>query len=81
MESLAYLVLGILVAELLFSVAVVVFALIYRLRNKFRKTSMTLTAILAIIAGFLMGQQWQIGLPATISVLIALLLMFAPKKN
>lgn len=81
MESLAYLVLGILATELLVSLGTVTFSVIYRLRGKFRRTSMTLTAILAIVAGWLMGQQWQIGLPATIAVVISVLLLFLPKKN
>lgn len=81
MESLAYLVLGILAFELLFAIVVVTFAIIYRLQGKFRRTTMTLTAVLAIVAGWLMGQQWTFGTPAAIGVLISVALLLIPKKN
>lgn len=78
MEDLALIVTLILAVELLLCLVVVFFAAAYRFRGKFKVTAMVLTGLLAIIAGWLMGQEWRIGLPATIAVIVSILFMYVP---
>ena len=54
MESLAYLVLGLLLAQLALGVLTLVFALMYRLKTKFAITSQVMIGLLALetILGF-----------------------------
>lgn len=79
MQDLAIIVTLILGAEVLLSLVVVFFSAAYRFRGKFKNTAMTLTGLLAILAGWLMGQQWQIGLPATVAVIVSILFMYVPQ--
>lgn len=81
MESLALLVTLILGVEVLVSLAVVFFAAAYRFRGKFKNTAMVLTGLLAIIAGWLMGQEWRVGLPATVAVVVSILFMYLPQAG
>ena len=81
MQDLALIVTLILSLEVLASLVVVFFAAAFRFRGKFRRTAMTLTAILAIVAGWLMGQEWRVGLPATIAVIVSILFMYLPGRS
>jgi hypothetical protein len=81
MQDLAILVSIILGVEILFALATVYFAAVYRFRGSFRKTAMTLTALLAVIAGWLMGQEWRLGLPATVAVMVSVLFMYLPIRS
>lgn len=81
MEDLALLVTVILAAEVLASIAVVFFAAAYRFRGKFRRTAMATTGILAVVAGWLMGQEWRVGLPATVAVIVSILFMYLPGRS
>jgi hypothetical protein len=78
MQDLAIIVSLMLATELLISLAVVYFAAVYRFRGKFKRTAMTLTTLLAILAGWLMGMEWRIGLPATVAVIVSILFMYVP---
>lgn len=79
MESLAILVAVILGLEVLLSLVVVFFAAAYRFRGKFKNTAMVTTGLLAIVAGWLMGQEWRVGLPATVAVIVSILFMYVPQ--
>ena len=81
MQDLAIIVTLILAAEVLASLAVVFFAAAYRFRGKFRRTAMGLTGLLAVLAGWLMGQEWRLGLPATVAVLVSILFMYLPGRS
>ena len=82
MESLAYLVLGILAFEVLLCASALTFSIWFRLRGKFKKTAMTLTAVLAIVAGWLIGMpDGGIGVPPTVVLVASALLLFLPKRK
>lgn len=81
MQDLALIVTLILAFEVLASLAVVFFAAAYRFRGKFRRTAMATTGVLAVEAGWLMGQEWRIGLPATVAVLASILFMYLPVRK
>ena len=81
MQDLALLVTLILAFEVLASLVVVFFAAAYRFRGKFRRTAMATTGLLAVAAGWLMGQEWRIGLPATVAVLASILFMYVPGRT
>lgn len=79
MQDLAILVTLILGVEVLLSLGVVFFAAAYRFRGKFKNTAMVTTGLLAIVAGWLMGQEWRVGLPATVAVIVSILFMYVPQ--
>jgi hypothetical protein len=84
MQDLAIIVSLMLGGELLLALAVVVFAAIYRFKGKFRRTSMTLTVLLAILAGWLVTLSLPLASPAIVGVVASLLFMYVPrlgKKN
>lgn len=78
MQDLAIIVSLMLLTEVLFALTVVVFAALYRFKGMFKRTTMVLTGILAIVAGWLMGLSWQLGTPATVAVIVSILFMYVP---
>lgn len=81
MQDLAMIVTLMLVGEILVSLATVAFALIYRLTGKFRRTAMAMLAVLAIAGGWLVGLQWQIGMPAVVAMLFSIVFMYFPGRR
>jgi hypothetical protein len=81
MESLAYLVLGLLLAQLAIGVLTLVFSVLYRRLGKFAITSQVLIVLLAIemIWGFTISNAF--GLPAAIFVTTSALIRYLPKAN
>lgn len=80
MESLAYLVVGLLLAQLALGVLPLVFSLIYRIKGKFSITSQVLIGVLALemIWGFTINNAF--GIPAAVFVITSALVRYLPKK-
>ena len=81
MEDLALIVSLMLGGEILISLIVVGFSLTYRFTGKFRKTTMGLVGLLAILAGWLFGISWQMGLPAVVALLASILFIYIPGRR
>jgi hypothetical protein len=80
MENLAYLVLGLLLAQLGIGVITLVFSVLYRRLGKFAITSQVLIVLLGLemIWGFTINNAF--GIPAFIFTLTAALIRYLPKK-
>ena len=80
MESLAYLVVGLLLAQLAVGVVPLVFSLIYRIKGKFANTSQVLIILLALetIWGFTINNAF--GIPGVVFLITAALIRYLPKK-
>jgi len=80
MESLAYVVVGLLLAQLGLGVLTLVFALLYRLKGKFAITSQVIIGLLALetIWGFTINNAF--GIPALIFTATAALIRYLPRK-
>mgnify|MGYP001205141586 CR=1 FL=1 len=80
MESLAYLVLGLLLAQLGIGVITLLFSVLYRRLGKFAITSQVLIVLLGLemIWGFTINNAF--GIPAFIFTLTAALIRYLPKK-
>ena len=80
MESLAYLVVGLLLAQLALGVLTLVFALLYRLKGKFAVTSQVIIGLLVVetIWGFTINNAF--GIPALIFTATAALIRYLPRK-
>jgi ABC-type iron transport system FetAB permease component len=81
MEDLALIVSLMLGGEIIVSLVVVGFALTYRFTGKFRKTTMGLVGVLAIVAGWLFGTSWQMGLPAVVALIASILFIYIPGRS
>jgi len=80
METLAYLVLGLLLAQLGIGVITLLFSVLYRRLGKFAITSQVLIVLLGLemIWGFTINNAF--GIPAFIFTLTAALIRYLPKK-
>lgn len=78
MESLAALVMGMLIAELVLCLVVITAALVYRFTGRFRRTALTLIVVLAIGGGWLFGNSWQLGLPSVVALIASILFVYIP---
>jgi hypothetical protein len=80
MESLALLVVGLLLAQLAIGVLTLVFSVLYRRLGKFAITSQVLIVFLGLemIWGFTINNAF--GIPAFIFTLTAALIRYLPKK-
>lgn len=81
MEDLALFALVTLGLEIVVSLVVLYFSATYRFRGTFRRTAMATTGLLAVIAGWLMGANWVLGLPATVAVIVSILFMYLPGRS
>jgi uncharacterized membrane protein HdeD (DUF308 family) len=81
MEDLALIVSLMLIGEIIVSLVVVGFALAFRFTGKFRKTTMGLVGVLAIVAGWLFGTSWQMGLPAVVALIASILFIYIPGRS
>jgi len=80
MESLALLVGGMYLGEILFGLVTLGFAITYRAKAKFGVTSLVLISILALETAVAM-QMVAFGLPALICLVPAALLRFLPRRK
>lgn len=80
MQDLAIIVTLMLGGELLFSLAVVIFAIIYRFKGKFKRTNMVLTLLLAILAGWFVTLSVPLASPAIVGLIASLLFMYVPHR-
>jgi hypothetical protein len=80
METLAYLVLGLLLAQLGIGVITLLFSVLYRRLGKFAITSQVLIVLLGLemIWGFTINNAF--GIPAFIFTLTAALIRYLPKR-
>jgi uncharacterized membrane protein len=78
MEDLAMLVVWMLIVEMAFSLITVGFCLAYRFTGKFKKTAMT---ILAIMSGWLFGGAWQMGVPGAVALIASILFLYIPSRR
>jgi uncharacterized membrane protein HdeD (DUF308 family) len=81
MEDLALIVSLMLLTELLFSLTVVTFAVIYRFKRSFKRTTMVLVGVLTIMAGWLMGLSVPMGIPPTVALIVSILFMYIPVRQ
>jgi hypothetical protein len=81
MEDLALIVSLMLGGEILISLVVVGFALTYRFTGRFRRATMGLVAVLAIVAGWLFGISWQMGLPSAVALIASILFIYLPGRS
>lgn len=79
MQDLAIIVTLMLGGELLLALAVVVFAAIYRFKGKFKRTSMTMTVLLAMLAGWFVTLSVPLASPALVGLVVSLLFMYVPR--
>ena len=79
MQDLAIIVTLMLGGELLLALAVVVLAAIYRFRGKFKRTSMTMTVLLAMLAGWFVTLSVPLAAPAIVGLVVSLLFMYVPR--
>jgi nitrate reductase gamma subunit len=71
MESLAYLVMALLLAQLLLGAVALLFAIMWRAKNKFARTSMVLLVLLAL------QTLWAFTIPSPVFAYIALVFLAA----
>ena len=79
MQDLAIIVTLMLGGELLLALAVVVFAAIHRFKGKFKRTSMTMTVLLAMLAGWFVTLSVPLASPALVGLVVSLLFMYVPR--
>ena len=80
MESLAYLVVGLLLAQLALGVLPLVFSIIYRRNDKFAITSQVLIGLLALEMIWAFTIDNAFGIPAIVFLITAALTRYLPKK-
>ena len=81
MESLAALVALMLLAQVLFALAVIVFAILARLRGRFPRTALTLIVLLAIETAWALWVLPAFGTPSLIALVLAAGIYWWPKRR
>jgi hypothetical protein len=79
MESLALLVTFILLAQIVFGLAVIVFAALARFKGKFRRTAIVLLILLAAETAWALWVLPAFGVPSLIALAIAAVLFWGPR--
>jgi len=79
MESLAVLVTLMLLAQVLFALAVIAFAIVARLRGRLRRTALTLVVLLAIETAWAVWVLPAFGTPSLIALILAAGIYWWPK--
>jgi hypothetical protein len=80
MESLAYLVMGLLLAQIFLGAIALVFAIVWRSKGKFGRTSVVLIALLALQTVWAFNTAAAFGYIAFTFLSASALLRFLPKK-
>ena len=81
MESLAALVALMLLAQVLFALAVIVFAILARLRGRFPRTALTLIVLLAIETAWALWVLPAFGTPSLIALALSAGIYWWPKRR
>ncbi len=81
MESLAILVTFMLLAEVLFALAVIIFAILARFRGRFRRTSLVLIALLAIETAWALWTLPEFGVPSLVAFVLSAGIFWWPRKR
>lgn len=81
MESLALVVSLMLLGEVLFGVATIVFAALARFKGRFARTSLVLIAVLAVEAVWALWLLPAFGFPSLIALGIAVVLRWWPRRG
>lgn len=81
MEDLALIVSLMLLGELLIGLAVITFAIIYRVKRKFAKTTLVLIGLLTLETVWALSLLPAFGFPPLVALLISAALRFIPLKK
>ena len=81
MESLALVVTLMLLAQVVFGLAVIVFAALARFKGRFRRTAIVLLALLAVETAWALWVLPVFGVPSLIALAIAALLFWWPRRS
>ena len=81
MESLALVVSFMILGELLFGVATIVFAVLARFKGRFPRTSLVLIALLAVETAWALSVLPAFGFPSLVALGIAVVLRWWPKRR
>jgi hypothetical protein len=81
MESLAILVMLMLLAEVLFALSVIVFASLARFRGRFRRTALVLIVLLAVETAWALWVLPAFGTPSLIALVISVAIFWWPGKG
>jgi hypothetical protein len=79
MESLALLVTFILLAQIVFGLAVIVFAALARFKGKFRRTAIVLLILLAAETAWALWVLPAFGVPSLIALAVSAVLFWWPR--
>lgn len=81
MESLAFVVTLMLLAQVLFALSVIVFASLARFRGRFRRTALILIVLLAAETAWALWVLPAFGTPSLIAIVIAAAIFWWPGKG
>jgi len=81
MESLALLVTLMFLAEVLFALAVIVFAILSRFRGRFRRTALVLLVLLAIETAWALSVLPAFGFPSLFALALSAGISWWPKRQ
>ena len=81
MESLAILVMLMLLAQVLFALTVVVFASLARFRGRFRRTALILLVLLAVETAWALWVLLAFGTPSLIALVISVAIFWWPSTR
>jgi hypothetical protein len=81
MESLALLVTFILLAQVVFGLAVILFASLARFKGKFRRTAIVLLILLAAETAWALWVLPAFGVPSLIALAVSAVLFWWPRLN
>ena len=80
MESLAVIVTLLLLAQVLFALVVIAFAIVARFRGRFRRTALTLVVLLTIETAWALWVLPAFGIPSLIALILAAGIYWWPKR-
>ena len=81
MESLAILVTFMLLAEVLFALAVIIFAILARFRGRFRRTALVLNVLLSIETAWALWTLPAFGFPSLVAFVLSAGIFWWPQKR
>jgi hypothetical protein len=81
MESLAFVVTLMLLAQVLVALAVIVFASLARFRGRFRRTTLVLIGLLAVETAWALWVLPAFGTPSLIALVISVAIFWWPGKG
>ena len=81
MESLALVVTFMLLAQVLFALAVVAFSIVARFRGRFRRTALVLIVVLAIETAWALSVLPAFGVPSLVALALSAGIFWWPKRR